>query len=352
MHAPPEHGLAPAAQATLDEKVAALRRPACYRDGAAAVEAIETHMSWVFLAGGFAWKLKKPVRYEQLDFRSLAARHFYCLEELRLNRRLAPAVYLDVLPLAREADGVLRLEGAGTPVEWLVKMRRLPSELLLGSLLARGAASPEQMQAVARRLAAFYRAQPAAPLDGRAYRALLLRQVDQYERELCRPSWRLPAQAVRELCAGQRAFLHGQAAALDRRVAAGHVVEGHGDLRPEHVWLGEPLAIIDALEFSAELRLLDAADEVGFLALECERLHAAPLARELLGAWRAASGDAVAGALVDFYQSCRACGRARLAIWHLREARYRGSPQWRGRALRYLALARRHLREALAAAPA
>lgn len=133
-------------------------------------------------------------------------------------------------------------------------------------------------------------------------------------------------------------------AMLGARVASGRILEGHGDLRPEHVYLGEPPAIIDCLEFSAELRWLDAADEVGFLALECERARAAALGCVLLHSWREASGDTVPDALLHFYQSCRACSRARLAIRHLREARYRGSPVWRRRAMRYLALAERHLR--------
>lgn len=336
-----------AAEIDLDAKVEALRLPACYPDGVRGVEALETHMSWVFLTEAHAWKLKKPVRYGRLDFRSLHARHFYCLEELRINRRLAASVYLDVLPLTRGADGALRMAGAGLPVEWLVKMRRLASDLFLDVLLARRTATARQLRAIAERLAAFYRNQPAAPVGGRAYRALLLRQVDEYERELCAPPWRLPVQRVRDLCAWQRMLLLDRADIFDPRVAAGFVVEGHGDLRPEHVWLGEPLSMIDALEFSTELRLQDAVDEVGFLALECERLHATPLACELLAAYRTASGDAAPPGLVHFYQSCRACNRARLAICHLHEERYRISPQWRCRALRYLALAERHLRWAL-----
>ncbi|WP_427913475.1 hypothetical protein ACPWT1_00395 [Ramlibacter sp. MMS24-I3-19] len=334
------------AEPPLAAKVAALRDPRCYGEPVGRIEAIETHMSWVFLTETHAWKLKKPVHFGPLDFRSIAARHFYCLEELRLNARLAPAVYLDVAPLALRPDGGLRVGDAGTPVDWLVKMRRLPSDLLLDALLARHAATPTDMQAIGRRLAAFHHMLPAAPLGARAYRVLLLRRIDEDEQDLASPAWGLPAARVHWLCAWQRAFLAHHASLFDTRVAAGRVVEGHGDLRPEHVWLGKPLAIIDALEFSVELRLQDAADEVGFLALECERVHAAALGRELLDAWRAASGDPVPSALLDFHQSCRACHRARLAILHLQEERYRASPQWRCRALRYLALAERHARAA------
>lgn len=342
----------PAPEPSIAEKVAALRSGAAYPEPQGTLEAIETHMSWVFLGASHAWKLKKPVHYDRLDFRTPAARHYYCLEELRLNRRLAPAVYLDVVPLTREADGSLRVAGAGSAVDWLVKMQRLPRERMLDALLARGEATPAHARTVARLLADFHRAQLPAPLGPRAYRALLLRHIDDAGRELADPAWRLPAGRVEALSGGQRAFVHAHADLLDARVAAGRVVDGHGDLRPEHVWLGEPPAIIDCLEFSGELRIADAADEAGFLALECERAHAAALGRELLEAYRKSGGDPAPAALVHFYQSCRACARARLAIVHLLEARYRESPQWRRRALRYLALAARHLRAAQLTAPA
>lgn len=329
---------------TLADKVAALQDPAVYPEPTRGVRAIETHMSWVFLTDAHAYKLKKPVRYDHQDFRTVAGRRFYCLEELRLSRRLAAPVYLDVVPLVVAADERLRIGGPGRVVDWLVRMRRLPREAMLDVLLARGAATADQMRSIAVRLAAFHRAQPSAPLDGPAYRTLLLRRIAEYEHALCDPASGLPAARVAALCAQQRAAVAAHAGSLDARIAAGRVVEGHGDLRPEHVCVREPLAIIDCLEFSRELRLLDGADEVAFLALECERLGAAALGRILLQCYRESSGDPVPEALVHLYQSCRACTRARLAIGHLREARYRASPAWRRRALAYLALAARHLR--------
>jgi aminoglycoside phosphotransferase family enzyme len=175
---------------------------------------------------------------------------------------------------------------------------------------------------------------------------LLLRHIEEHERELGLPDWGLPAPRLRGIAAGLRRFVRHHGAVLEARVAAGKVVEGHGDLRPEHVWLGEPLAIIDALDFSPELRLQDGADEVAFLALECERARAPHLASTLLAAYRAETGDDVPAALVHFYQAAKAWARARLAIAHLHEPRYRGSPRWRFRTLRYLALAERHLRAA------
>lgn len=331
---------------TLADKVEALRQPPIYPEHTDTVDALETHMSWVFLTGEYVYKLKKPVHYDHQQFGTISGRRFYCEEELRLNRRLAPSVYLEVVPLVLGGDRRLHVGGAGAAVDWLVKMRRLPADAMLDAILARGAATAAQLRGVGRRLAAFHKEQAKAPLTPEGYRALLLRHIDEYEHDLCEPAGTLPRARVVAMCARQRTMLGALSACLDARVKAGRVVEAHGDLRPEHVYLGEPPSIIDCLEFSPELRWLDGADEVGFLALECERARAGALGHVLLESWREASGDAVPAALVHFYQSCRACSRARLAIRHLLEARYRGSPQWRRRALRYLALAERHLKAA------
>src|SRR5512133_2510729 len=110
---------------SIDAKVAALREPSAYPAAPAAVEVIETHMSWVFLAGPYVYKLKKPVRYDGIDCNLVEARRSLCLEELRLNRRLAPAVYLDVVPLRAGAGGALHIDGEGAVADWLVWMRRL-----------------------------------------------------------------------------------------------------------------------------------------------------------------------------------------------------------------------------------
>jgi uncharacterized protein len=331
--------------APLEAKVAALRDPRSYPETETRVVAVETHMSWIFLTSTHAWKLKKPVCLEEQDFRTLDARRFYCEEELRLNRRLAPEIYLSVVPLRAGLQGRLRVAGEGEVVDWLVQMRRLPAASMLDALLASRTATASQMRAVAARLCAFYREQPPAPIHAPALRTLLLGHVQAAERDLCRHEVGLPPEAVRALCASLREYLRSSTALFESRIRQGRVVEGHGDLRPEHVYLGEPLAIIDCLEFSPRLRMQDAADEVGFLALECERAGAAPLAQVLLDAYRQGSGDDVPGSLVHFYQSCRACVRGRLAVRHLLEPGA-DTAKWGHRAREYLALAIRHMRAA------
>lgn len=324
----------------LESRVAFLRLPASYPEPAYRVEAIETHMSWVFLIDAHAYKLKKPVRNELLDFGTAEARRHYCEEEVRLNRRLAEKVYLGTVPLVVDACNHLHLGGDGKAIDWLIRMRRLPTQRMLDYLLKHGTASEEDMRRVAARLARFYRNCAPAAIDADVYRDSFQQDIGRKLDYLTRPDYRLPADDLRRICAAQRDFLLRRQDLFDARVAAGRIVEGHGDLRPEHVCLeADEVTIIDCLEFSRELRIIDTADEVGFLALECERLGAAELASRLLRAYRENSGDVPDPALLRFYQSYRAILRASIAIRHLDEEKFRYSPEWRRRAKVYLRLA-------------
>lgn len=327
---------------SLDAKVAFLREPASYPDPTWRVVALETHMSWVFLLDHHVYKLKKPVCYELLDFRSLGARRHYCDEELRLNRRLAPSIYLGVVPLTCNRRGHLALNGRGHVVDWLVRMARLPHERMFDFMLAHGDVNAAQLQRLAQALFTFYRSLPPEPLSGDAWREHFRKQIAARAAELQDPVFDLPARLVCAIERAQLAALDQLADVLARRAAEGHVVEGHGDLRPEHVWLGEPVAVIDCLEFSRALRLADSIDEVGFLALECERLGHAGAGEAVLRDYLALSGEDPPARLVHFYQSCRATTRAVIAARHMRDARFRHSPHWLLRAAQYLDFAERH----------
>ncbi|GLU31121.1 hypothetical protein WKR88_00355 [Trinickia caryophylli] len=324
-------------------KVAALRDPAAYPEATAAVSVIETHMSWVFLTEQHAYKLKKPVRYEYLDFSTLAARRRFCEEELRLNRRLAESVYLGVLPLATDATGRLIIDGDGEVVDWLVRMRRLPADRMLDRALLDGTATAADAERSAARIAAFHHALPPAPVTAHAYRRRLAAGILENERALCDPAFGLPDGDVRAICHAQHDMLEWGAGHFDRRVHEGRIVEGHGDLRPEHVCLEPGIPVIDCLEFSAMLRTLDTIDEIAFLALECERLGRADFADALLSAYVHDRHERGCEPLVHFYQSYRALVRAKMAAWHLRERAYRQSPKWTIMARHYLRLAGHHI---------
>ena len=327
----------------LDAELSFLSQPGSYPEPTRHVQAIETHMSWVFLTDQYAYKLKKPIRYGPIDARLIPMRHFYCAEEVRLNRRLAGDIYLAALPLVLGPGGHLEIVGDGTTVDWLVKMRRLPHEDMLDDAIASKRASAQDMDRVARLLADFHRRCRKVTPRAQPFSERLLADLVRHEAELLSPEYGLDAGIVRAVFAAQRGALEQLAETLDVRHAAGRVVDGHGDLRAEHVYLGEPAAIIDCLEFSRTLRTLDVLDEAGFLALECERLGAPELGDAFLEHYARYSGEETDSPLRHFFQSVRAATRATIAIRHLAEPRYRFSRHWQRRAMAYLELAQRHI---------
>jgi len=324
-------------------KVAFLSRPRAYPEPTHGVEIVETHMSWVFLTDRHAWKLKKPVRQSYLDFSTEGARRHYCAEEVRLNRRLTQGVYLGTVPLTLGSDGSLRLGPGGTVVDWLVRMRRLPADRMLDSMIRARSASADDLRAVVGALCRFYRGSQPVAMAPPEYRGRFAAGIDDNLRELSAREFALPLATIEPACAGQRAFLERRAALFDARARAGRIVEAHGDLRPEHVCLEPAPQIIDCLEFSRDFRLLDAADELGFLALECERLGATWMRQAIFDAYAAQTGDAPPPALLHFYQSYRACTRAKIAMWHLKEPGRTDAAKWTAQASDYLRLAAAHL---------
>ena len=322
--------------------LAFLHQPDNYGVGVTQVEVIETHMSWVFLAGEHVFKLKKPVRTDYVDFRAVDTRCFYCHEELRLNRRLAPAVYLGVETLSRDANGKLYFGPSQNRVDCLVHMRRLPETGMLAHALVHGTADASVMQRVAARIADFHRDLPRLRPDPDVWRASLETEIDRNHHSLLAYQSALPPEQSLALCEAQRAILQSQAAWFTNRIHEGHIVEGHGDLRAEHVCIAEDITVIDCLEFSRELRTLDVIDEIAFLALDCERLQAPALAEALLQSYYAHSQDTPPTALVHFYQSVRAAIRARIAIRHLDDTGCSQPALWIQRATLWLTLAQRH----------
>lgn len=323
------------------EKVRFLRSAAAYSH-AGPVTAIETHFAWIFLAGDTAYKLKKSVRQGSMDYGTLARRRDACLAELRLNRRLAPSVYLEVVPLCRRRDGDLTLGGGGRVVDWLLKMRRLPSERMLDRALMTAAVSTTEIRTVTRRLCAFFRSVKREPLGRQAYLQRLARQAMDATRELCMPDLRLDVPLVRQVTSAQLTFISAAPALLAGRAAL--LRDGHGDLRPEHIFLGsraEDPCVIDCLEFDRDLRRLDPLEEMAFLTLECERLGATAVAAQLLGYYHEMLPDDAPAELVEFYRSRRATSRALIAAWHLRDRRF--ARQHR----RYRSIAHEYLQEAL-----
>jgi uncharacterized protein len=322
------------------EKVAALSMPALY--GLPASESIvvkQTHMSWVFLAGDRAFKLKKPVIYPFLDFSTLEARETNCREELRLNRRLARDVYLFVSPLTLETDGTLAVMGRGQIVDWLVVMRRLPDELMLDAAISCKTVTREHVVQVADLLATFYADLSPEPISDAGYVELFQEEHRKNRQILLSEKSPAVARKAQGPIETIERLLRQPPGFLLERTTGRRICEGHGDLRPEHVCLSSPPVVIDCLEFSRRLRLADPFDELSFLAMECERLGAEWIGEVLLSRCMADLEDYPCDRLLAFYRTYRACLRARLAISRLLERNIRDPDKWEPLAIRYLEIA-------------
>ena len=329
-------------QAILSEKVRFLSDPRSYGPGTTSVEARETHMSWVFLTDDRAYKLKKPLRRRFLDFSTIRKRRFFCDEEVRLNRRLTTGVYLGIVPLCRSNSGTFALGYRGRLTDWLVEMKRLPQSDILENRILRGRVSTAEIATVASAMADFYDRNRADLTDGSLYVAHLVHEQQINRMVLMRPELGVADIAGPLLDRADR-LLTEQLPEIGERIAAGLMVEGHGDLRPEHVCLAEPPQIIDCLEFNRAMRILDPYDEVNYLGLECEMLGAGWIRSELLAIVGPRLGQPPSDRLFALYGAFRALLRTRLCIVHLQERPIRSPAHWRPLAIRYLEQAEREL---------
>jgi aminoglycoside phosphotransferase family enzyme/predicted kinase len=314
--------------------VAALERPEAYDHEVASVRVAETHISWVFLTGAYAYKVKKPVKFSFLDFSTLERRHRYCEEELRLNRRLAPQLYLGVVPIGGDAKAPR--VGAEPALEYAVKMREFPDDARLDRRLEAGALDAEALRAFAERLAAFHAALPALTPTDAAARAVAAARANFIE-----IAEHLRARELRDLD-GLREWTEDRAASIaplvDRRAADGRYRECHGDLHLENLLSldGEILAF-DALEFDPKLREIDVASEASFLAMDLRAHGRADLAHEFLSAYLESSGDYDSLDVLRFYLVYRALVRAKVRAL---KAAQRSAEAGRGEVGPYLDTAR------------
>jgi uncharacterized protein len=323
---------------TLEQKIEFLSQPNAYPRAVKQVSRRETHMSWVFLAGDWVYKLKKPVRFPYLDFSTLQRREAACRAELRLNRRLAADVYLAVVPLTAGNHG-LALDGDGTVVDWLVLMRRLDEDQTLERAIQAGRVETWQIDRLAAALISFYRHAPPVFLSEDVQLHEWRQGLDYNRRVLLDARLGAPCGLVHSLDRVLRQFLRTRRQLLANRIRHRKIVDGHGDLRPEHIWLGDPVRIIDCLEFNPRLRAVDPLDEIAFLSLECERLGSAATGEYLKRRVRRGLRDGLSEELFLFYRCHRAMLRARLSVAHLLEPNPRTPEKWPRLARSYLQLA-------------
>jgi aminoglycoside phosphotransferase family enzyme/predicted kinase len=302
--------------------VAAMLDPGFYPHAPPSVELRETHISWVFLVGELAYKVKKPLVLPFLDYGTVERRREMCLEEVRLNQRLAPDIYRGVAAVVRDRDHyALTDEHDPDAVEYAVEMHRIEEDRTLAALAGRGELEPGQVAAVGERLRRFHAEAAVAPTD--------TDQVAEFVADLgenlttLRDAGRgIVAESHLDAAASfTRACLAARRDELEARARAGMVRDCHGDLRAEHVIVPAqaPLYVFDCVEFNDSLRRIDVAADIAFLVMDLAHLGADPLARRLAEAYREAGGDLGDDALLSFFAAYRAWVRAKIACLRVHE---------------------------------
>jgi nicotinate phosphoribosyltransferase len=304
----------------------ALSHPCAFPYPVGEVEVRHTHISVVFLAGPYAYKIKKPVELAFLDFRTLENRQHFCVEEVRLNRRLAPSVYLGVVPICRSATG-MKIEGQGEVIEWAVKMERLPEEATLRNRLLVGEVGPVVILSLAQRIASFHaHAEAGEHISKYGEFAVVARNArENFEQTAPQVGVTVSRPTFERLRTLTEKHLNRLRPLIEARAARGIPRDTHGDLHLDHVYLfperappGD-LVIIDCIEFNERFRHADPVADMAFLVMDLKYHGRSDLAELFADEYFRASGDEEGRALLSWYTAYRAVVRAKVEGFELTE---------------------------------
>lgn len=323
----------------------ALCRPECYPHAAESIELLETHISWVFLTGPYAYKVKKPVKLAFLDFSTLVARKYYCEEELRLNRRFAPDLYVDVVEIRGSVDAP-RIGGVGPIVDYAVRMRQFPQDALAQHVLARGELTPALLVELAHRIAGFHESgkhavSPAAYGTPVFVFSSAAQNFEQIAALAPDPESCAKLEALRHWMEREYLLRYGD---FQTRWLCGGIRECHGDLHLGNIALvNGSLTPFDCIEFNAELRWIDVISEVSFFVMDLFERGSTEYAWLFLNRYLEASGDYSGLAVLRFYLVYRALVRAMVHLMRARQSGERIDQETRLLAVSrgYVALAQR-----------
>jgi aminoglycoside phosphotransferase family enzyme/predicted kinase len=323
--------------------VRSLAHPSCFGPRCTAVRVIETHISYVLLTGSAAYKIKKAIKLEFVDFESLDARRVFCERELALNRRFAPALYVDVVAITGTADAPI-VGGDGPAIEYAVRMREFPQEALLSSIAAAGDLTAAQIDELAQAVAAFHgaaaRADAGAPLATPAIvRELAMANFTEMAPLVTDPE---VGSAIARMQRWTARELEAIAPALDDRRRHSFIRECHGDLHLDNIVVVDGcVTLFDCLEFSSRMRWGDVLSDAAFIVMDLHRRGQPKLANRFIDAYLEATGDYDGIEVLRFYVVYRAMVRAKVAaiaaLSASADARLRDQAECRD----YLALAER-----------
>ena len=296
----------------------ALLNPEIYPDHPQTIKFIETHISLLFLTGNHVYKLKKPVDFGFLDFTSLEKRKYYCEQEVKLNRRLSPGIYLGVVRITKEGNQIL-LDGIGELVEYAVKMKQIPEEYLMEKLLEKKQVTSKMIEAVSEKLVNFYFAAETNDLIKSFAKPERVKQDtdENFEQTEKYIDVTIPGEVYEEVKNRTNDFFRTKEKMFYQRIASDRIRDCHGDLRLEHIFWGDEISIFDCIEFNERFRYTDVAADIGFLAMDLDYHGRQDLSEHLIRAFIGESGDQELIEVLDFYKCYRAYVRGKVESFRL-----------------------------------
>ncbi len=306
---------------TLADIITVLSQPVAYPEPTKQVEIVQTQMSVVFLTDNFVYKIKKPVNLGYLDYTTLEKRQRLCEQEVRLNRRLCPEVYLGVVPITLE-KGKITLDGRGEAIEYAVKMRKLPHNRMMDVLLAKNRVTPTMVGQVAEKVADFHSKAETSPDIGRfgSLETVTFNTEENFNQTEKYIGRAFTPEQYNRLVQYTRDFIKNKAVLFNKRVSDCKIKDCHGDLHAQHICFTDGICIYDCIEFNDRFRYVDVAAEVSFLAMDLDRWGHPELSNHFVNAYVVRSGDREILALLNFYKCYFAYVRAKVNCFRLDDA--------------------------------
>lgn len=324
-----------------------MKDPGSYPERPGNITLVQTHISWVFIGDEYVYKIKKPVDFGFLDFTSLEKRHFYVDEELRLNKRFSPDIYLNALPIS-EGGGSFVIGDSSNIVEYALKMKRINEDRMLYRLLEAGKITPDLMKQLGRHMADVYeripsdeKAKPYGSLD-----TISKNVIENFEQTFKYIGGPVSEGAYNKIQSWSMSFMKDNKSLFEKRMDGGHIKDCHGDLHLQHICMDdERIVIFDCIEFNERFRFGDVASDIAFLSMDLDYNGCEDLSEAFVDAYIDASGDCMLRDMLKFYKVYRAYVRAKVTSFMLddtgldattKDAAYQNAKSYYGLALKYV----------------
>ncbi len=300
-----------------NQVVEALLKLDAYPEVPSKIDLIQTHISFVFLADDYAYKVKKAVNFGFLDFSTLDKRHVYCQKELELNRRLCPEIYLEVVPINK--SGTIKIKGSGETVEYALKMKRLPQERIMTLLLKQGKVDRTAIDEIAKIVADFHTKAALSPETNQFGSLKIVKtnwdenfsQTTKYiDQTIQKIQYRFIQDKINQ-------FIKNNEPLFESRIVDGRIRDCHGDLHSGNIFIADKICIFDAIEFNDRFRYSDVASDVAFLAMDLDFQKRTDLACRFIDRYIAFSKDENLRQMLPFYKCYRAYVRGKVISFRL-----------------------------------